>query len=129
MGNILLIEDNPQNARLAAKVLRHDGHTVTVAESAEQGILKALADPPDLIMVDLGLPDMDGQTVISLLKQQLAHTILVAYTAWPKDTVAQMTDAYGFDGVISKPVDGFTLRKQINDFLAANNTRTKERLS
>ena len=119
MSHILIIEDNQQNARLAAKILRNVGHSVELAETAEQGLTSAITSRPDLVLVDLGLPDMDGQTVLAILRQQFAEDPipLVAFTAWPQDTVEQMTQAYGCDGVISKPVERLPFLQQVTSYL------------
>ena len=119
MSKILLIEDNKQSARIVSKVLGNNGLEVHVAETGEDGLLRAMEIEPDLILVDLGLPDLDGQTVISLLRQQemLNGVPLLAFTAWPQDTAREMAMAYGCDGVISKPVATATLVKQVNEHL------------
>jgi CheY-like chemotaxis protein len=82
MSTIVLIEDHPQSARLAARLLQQAGHEVITAQDGEQG-LEVLQDSlPHLILVDLGLPDMDGQTVVALLRQEeaLAHVPVIAFT-------------------------------------------------
>ena len=118
-GSILVIEDNQQNARLVKKVLEKHGFTVRIAADGETGMTSAMAETPDLIMIDLGLPDMDGQTVITLLRQQekIAHLPILAFTAWPHDTAANMANAYGFNGIISKPIDSAKLVQQIRKHL------------
>ncbi len=119
MSTIVLIEDNEQNARMAAKLLRHAGHQVLIAEDGEAG-LNLLEDAmPQLILVDLGLPDMDGQTVVALLRQQAAlnHVPIIAFTAWPQASALQMANAYGCDGVITKPIDTRAFAGQIESYL------------
>jgi len=119
MSQILLIEDNKQSARIVAKILGKNGFTVQVAETGEDGLMRAMEDRPDLILVDLGLPDIDGQTVISIMRQQdnLNGVPLLAFTAWPQDTAREMALAYGCDGVISKPVSTALLIQEINEHL------------
>ncbi len=120
MSTIVLIEDNEQNARMAAKLLRHVGHQVLLAEDGEGGLNLLAESEPHLILVDLGLPDMDGQTVVALLRQQAAlnHVPIIAFTAWPQNTAMQMAQAYGCDGVITKPIDTRAFAGQIESYLA-----------
>src|SRR5438045_2000797 len=97
MARIIIIEDNAQSGRLVAKLLRRAGHDVTLATTGEEGLTETLNSPPDLLLVDMGLPDIDGQTVIGLMRQQqhLAAVSLIAFTAWPEDTAYAMAAAYG----------------------------------
>ena len=120
MSHIVIIEDNAQNARMAAKLLQNAGHEIIVAEDGEMGLEAVQASHPDLILVDLGLPDMDGQTVVALLRQQatLQHVPVIAFTAWPQSTAFEMARAYGCDGVITKPIDTRAFADQIAGFLA-----------
>ena len=120
MTSVVLIEDNEQNARLAQKLLKHAGYEVHLAPDGETG-LELLQDVvSDLVLVDLGLPDMDGQTVVALLSQQpsLADVPIIAFTAWPEATAGQMALAYGCHGVITKPVNTRTFVDQIAAFIA-----------
>jgi CheY-like chemotaxis protein len=119
MSLIVVIEDNQQTARLAEKLLTRAGHTVTVAEDGEIGLTTVFDNQPDLVLIDLGLPDIDGQTVVSLLRQRsnYDHMPIIAFTAWPQDTAHSMAEAYGCDGVITKPIDTRAFAQQIHDFL------------
>jgi two-component system cell cycle response regulator DivK len=114
MAKILMIEDIPDNAELALKILFSAGHQVSHALEAEQGFEMALDQHPDLILLDLGLPDYDGQTVAGWLhaEAQTAHIPIVAFTAWPEETARQMAESYGCAGYISKPI------LKVNDFIA-----------
>ncbi len=106
MRTVLLLEDNDYDARLIGRVLEHHGYRVCRAPDGESGLQMALDEKPDLILLDLGLPDLDGQTVAALLKvmPNMSSVPVVAVTAWPPDTAAQMAKAYGCDGYISKPI-------------------------
>ncbi len=86
----------------------------------EAGLQKAIEDIPDIILIDLGLPDIDGQTLAGLMKRvpELQNVPLVAVTAWPEDTARQMALAYGCDGFISKPINTRTFPDQIAAFIA-----------
>lgn len=119
MANIVIIEDNEQSARMVVKLLRHVGHEVWVANSGEEGLSLVFESMPDLILIDLGLPDLDGQTVVALLRQQehLARVPLIAFTAWPPDQAYAMARAYGCDGVIIKPIDTRTFANQVGEYL------------
>jgi two-component system, cell cycle response regulator DivK len=119
VSEIVVIEDNLSSARLVAKILQHAGHDVIVAEDGEMGLTTIAEAQPDLILVDLGLPDMDGQTVVALLRQESALNAvpIIAFTAWPQATAYQMAEAYGCDGVITKPIDTHTFADQIATYL------------
>jgi CheY-like chemotaxis protein len=119
MSLIVIIEDNPQSARMAAKLLRVADHKVIVAEDGEMGLMTVFENNPDLVLIDLGLPDIDGQTVIALIRQQpnLDNVSVIAFTAWPEDTAHNMAKAYGCDGVITKPINTRTFADQIAGFL------------
>ncbi|MFW5691725.1 MAG: response regulator [Chloroflexota bacterium] len=119
MADIVVIEDNEQNARMVAKLLRHAGHRVLVAEDGEMGLTMVFEESPALILIDLGLPDIDGQTVIALIHQQgtLQHVPIIAFTAWPEDTAHEIARAYGCNGVITKPINTRTFVQQIEGYL------------
>jgi CheY-like chemotaxis protein len=106
MKTILLIEDYVDNARLVLRTLKPHGYRMLHAADGESGLRMAVEEHPDLILLDLGLPDIEGQTLAALIKSlpELAHVPLIAVTAWPPDTAKQMAQAYGCDGYISKPI-------------------------
>ena len=114
MKKILMIEDIPDNAELARKMLVSAGYDVFYAPDAETGLQMALDVLPDLILLDLGLPDYDGQTLAGWLRAepQTAQITIIAFTAWPEETARKMVESYGFDGYVGKPLI------KVNQFLA-----------
>ena len=120
MITILQIEDTPANQILVERVLEPHGYKLLHAADGASGLAMARSTSPDLILVDMGLPDIDGQTITTLMKQDasLANVPIIAITAWPPDVAQQMTERYGFDGLITKPIDIKTFPDQIAQFLA-----------
>ena len=118
MTKILLIEDIPDNAELVNRALSKTGYEVSYASDAESGLSMAVKLIPDLILLDLGLPDYDGQTLAGWLREEesLNKTKIVALTAWPEETARQMVESYKCDGYISKPI------MKINDFISQVNS-------
>jgi two-component system cell cycle response regulator DivK len=119
MPKILIVEDIPDNAMLAERVLTAKGFEVACAPDAETGLQKALEFAPDLIVLDLGLPDADGQTVVGWLRRmpETAQTPIVACTAWPEETAREMVRAYGCNGYIQKPINARQFPDQIAAYL------------
>jgi CheY-like chemotaxis protein len=116
---ILIIEDNLNNARIMSRAL-DQSYTVVHAMDGATGLQMASAVHPDLILLDLGLPDVDGQTVAARLKQDVAMRDIpvVVVTAWPSETAGQMVAAYGCQGYIAKPIDTRQFQFQIAEYLA-----------
>jgi two-component system cell cycle response regulator DivK len=123
MTRIVVIEDNAQSARMVAKLLERAGMEVALADTGEDGLTTIFESRPDLVLVDLGLPDLDGQTVVAVLRQQpgLENLPIIAFTAWPQETAQQMALAYGCDGIITKPIDTRTFANQIKQYLVVHN--------
>lgn len=115
MKTILQIEDNHANRLLVERVLEPFGYRLLHAGDGETGVALALEEKPDLILVDMGLPDVDGQTVVTLLKQipDMANIPIVAITAWPPDKALEMAQRYGCDGCITKPISVKTFPEQV----------------
>lgn len=106
MARILIIEDNPDNMMLAALVLRKAGHTVLSAVDAEAGLILARTELPDLILMDIQLPGMDGLEATVLLKADAATRAIpvIALTALAMHGDEARILAAGCDGYIAKPM-------------------------
>jgi CheY-like chemotaxis protein len=115
MLKVLVVEDTPDSAELAQRVLTARGFSVTLAGDAETALQAAIDDPPDVIVLDLGLPDADGQTLVGWMRRvpALARTPIVVCTAWPEETAKRMVEAYGCDGYIRKPISVATFGAEI----------------
>lgn len=115
MSQIVIIEDNAQSARLAERILKRAGHEVLIASSGEVGLNMVIDGEPDIVLVDLGLPDIDGQTIVAMLRQydQFKKLPIIAFTAWPEPNAHSMAIAYGCDGVITKPIDTRRFAEQV----------------
>ncbi len=106
MATILVVEDNPANMKLAVFLLQDAGYTVISAVDAEAGILLARQERPDLILMDIQLPGMDGLAAIALLKQDEKTRAIpvIALTALAmKGDEARIREA-GCEGYIAKPM-------------------------
>jgi two-component system, cell cycle response regulator DivK len=116
---ILQIEDNVANKLLIERVLEPHGYRLLHAAYGEAGFNLALEAKPDLILIDMGLPDIDGQTIVTLMRQvpELQDVPIVAITAWPADKAQQMAERYGCDGCITKPIDVKSFPQQIAAYL------------
>ena len=119
MPKFLVIEDNLDSAELEKRVLAAKGFEVLEALDAETGLQLAVDQQPDAIVLDLGLPDADGQTLVGWMRRvpALAHTPIIACTAWPEETARKMVEAYGCDGYIRKPISVATFAEQITAYL------------
>ncbi|MDQ3160952.1 MAG: response regulator [Pseudomonadota bacterium] len=106
MAHILVVEDNAANMKLASLLLRNAGHSVLPAVDAETALAMARTERPDLILMDVQLPDMDGLTATALLKQDPATASIpvIAVTAMAMTQDRQKTMDAGCDGYISKPL-------------------------
>lgn len=116
---ILYIEDDRQNRILVRRVLDSAGFTTIEAENGLVGIELARELLPDLILMDINLPEMDGYEVTSRLKEMetLAHVPIVAVTANVMKGDREKTLAAGCDGYIQKPIDVDLLPDQIQQYL------------
>ncbi len=106
-NKVLYIEDNFDNRLLVRRILDAEGYQVLEAESAEQGLAMARGSNPDLIMIDINMPEMDGLTLTSMMKadEQLSRIPIVAITANVMRGDRERTLAAGCDGYIQKPID------------------------
>ena len=106
MGKVLVVEDNPANMTLATFLLKSAGHTVLSATDAESGVTLARAEQPDLILMDIQLPGMDGLQATALLKADEATRAIpvIALTALAMKGDEERIRASGCDGYIAKPL-------------------------
>jgi two-component system cell cycle response regulator DivK len=106
MLRILVIEDSPVNMALTVAILENAGHTVLQADHAMTGIELARAEQPDLVLMDIQLPDVDGLTATRLLKSEprTADIPVIALTAFAMKGDEDETRAAGCDGYVTKPI-------------------------
>lgn len=106
MGTILIIEDNPANMRLAELLVRNAGHEVLSAVDAETGVALARSALPDLILMDVQLPGMDGLEATALLKSAPATAAIpvIALTALAMKADKENSRLAGCDAYIAKPL-------------------------
>ena len=120
MARVLVIEDNATNMTFAVFLLKSAGHDVLTATDAEAGLALARAEHPDLILMDIQLPGMDGFEATTLLKGDAATRDIpvIALTALAMKGDEERIRAAGCDGYIAKPFSPRQLLAAVNGFLA-----------
>jgi two-component system cell cycle response regulator DivK len=118
-AKILYIEDNPGNRMLVQRILLVEDYDVFEAEDGPKGIELALQEKPDLILMDMNLPDIDGYELTRRMRAipELAHIPIIAMTANVMQGDREKTLAAGCSGYIPKPIDVDELPNQIARFL------------
>lgn len=119
LKKILVVEDDQDNREMVIKVLKHNGYGAIEAVDGEEAVEKARAENPDLILLDLYIPKMDGYEVTRRLKgdQGLQHIPIIALTAHAMKGNREEALAAGCDGYIAKPINVRELPQQIDHFL------------
>jgi CheY-like chemotaxis protein len=118
---VLIVDDNKTNLKLASDVLGFDGYEILKASDAESAQEIIRQTPPDLILMDIALPGMDGLALTRLLKadELTRHIVVVALTAFAmKGDDARAREA-GCDGYITKPIDTRSLPNAVAGYLRA----------
>ena len=104
---ILIVDDNADAANSLAQVLSLDGHIAEPVYSARQALARAVTFHPDIVLLDLGLPEMDGYEVARRLREikELGSVRMVALTGYGQSEDMSRSQAVGFDDHLTKPVD------------------------
>lgn len=120
MARLLIIDDTENNRILLSRRFKPRGHEVLLAEDAEQGILLARGQRPDLILMDVGLPGMDGWQATKVLKSDpaTAGIAVIALTAHAMSGDREKAIAAGCDAYETKPIDFAALFTKVEDLLA-----------
>jgi CheY-like chemotaxis protein len=126
-AEILIIEDNPLNMELARDLLESRGYQVREAVTALEGIESIRASLPDLVLMDIQLPGMDGLTATRLLRQDENYKdlIIIALTAHAMKGDEQKVMEAGCNGYMSKPIDTRLFHATIARFLKEKETKAQ----
>ena len=115
-ARILVVDDNPTNLKLVSDLLAWSGYEISKAIDADQAIEAIRQSPPDLILLDIGLPGMDGLTLTRQLKSSDAtkHIRIIALTAFAMKGDQKKAFDAGCDGYIPKPIDTRSLPDEVD---------------
>lgn len=118
-GRILVVEDNPKNLKLVRDVLTFSGYEVIEATSGEDGVRLAEEASPDLILMDLQLPGIDGTEALRQIRinEKNPDVPVVAVTAFAMNEDRSRAFESGFNGYVEKPISARSLPQLIKDFL------------
>jgi two-component system, cell cycle response regulator DivK len=121
---ILIVEDNPRNLKLARDVLDHNGYDVLEAGTAEDGLVLARERRPQLVLMDVGLPGMDGVEALVRLRADpaTAGIPVAALTAFAMKDDRERFLAAGFDAYLEKPLDVRTFPREVERLLVRAGT-------
>jgi len=116
---ILVVEDNERNLKLLRDVLEYAGYDVRVARTGEDGVTLAVKEPPDLVLMDLQLPGIDGMEALRRLREspRTADIPVVAVTAQAMKQDRERALEAGFDGYVEKPISVRAFPDQVRRFL------------
>jgi two-component system cell cycle response regulator DivK len=122
---ILVVEDNPRNLKLVRDVLQFSGYEVVEASTGEDSVRLADETLPDLILMDLQLPGIDGAEALQRIRARCGRSggprvPVVAVTAFAMDQDKQRAYASGFDGYVEKPINVRGLLQQVGDLLGGS---------
>src|ERR1044071_4835867 len=123
-AKVLVVDDNPLNLELVTDVLSAAGYAIRQASTAAQALEAIRSEPPDLVLMDIGLPGMDGHAAVRALKADptTAGVLTVALTAYAMAGDEQRALKSVFDGYITKPIHTRTLPQTVARFLDRRRT-------
>jgi CheY-like chemotaxis protein len=119
MKRILVIEDNETNMYLIGFILRKNGHEVVEARSGEEGVELAIKDKPDLVLMDIQLPGIDGLEATRRIREFKADSEVpvIALTSYAMTGDREKSLAAGCTGYIEKPINPDTFMSEIEEYL------------
>jgi two-component system cell cycle response regulator DivK len=126
MSTILIVEDNEKNMKLVRDILQHQGHATLEAATGVDGVRLAMERLPDLILMDIQLPDIDGIAALRQIRAQpnLDATPVIAVSASVMPDEQQKVVSSGFDAFITKPIDLKRFRETVHRFLTQGRSQT-----
>jgi CheY-like chemotaxis protein len=124
---VLVVEDNPLNLELVTDLLQAAGFIVCPANTAEEALRSARELSPDLVLMDLSLPGLDGLAATRALRADLAthHLTIIALTAHAMKGDEALALGAGCDGYLAKPIDTRSFASKVAGFIGAANDRRK----
>ena len=127
MKKILIVEDNKDSSEILGLFISKIGHQVIKACNSKEAIAHAEAELPDLIFMDMGLPDLDGVKTTTILRQnpKTSRIPVVALTAWMSALWEEKASRVGITTYLLKPVSPQTLRETIEEYSRGSFTRGK----
>ena len=120
MSTILIVEDNEKNMKLVRDILRHAGHDTVEAATGAEGVRLAVDKRPDLVLMDIQLPDIDGIEALRLIREveELDGMPVIAVSASVMPDDQQKIVASGFDAFVTKPINLKHFLETVKRFLA-----------
>ena len=119
MSTILIVEDNEKNMKLVRDILQHAGHATLEAATGREGLRLAVEQRPDLVLMDIQLPDIDGIDVLREIRRQAAldavPVLAVSASVMPDEQ--QKIVSSGFDAFITKPINLKAFQETVERFL------------
>ena len=111
---ILVVDDNEDGVAMLSALLTFDGHEVATASSGLEAVASAVSLKPDVVLLDLGLPGIDGYEVARRIRAAVGDASrLIAITGYSRDEDRERTTAAGFSAHLVKPVDFDSLRRAL----------------
>ena len=124
---VLIVDDNTEFANMVRRFLEHHGYSASVASSGYKAVEKVLAEPPDLMLLDLKLPDVTGMEVLKRVKEISEDTAVIIITGYGGEQVAVDFMKAGATDYLSKPTDNETLLKTVKNALKVHDAQIEDK--
>ncbi len=120
MKKVLVVDDNPVSRELIREVLESPHQRILEAEDGEEALKKVFEEEPDVVLLDIQLPALDGYEVLRRIRDhpRFARLPVIALTAFAMREDSEKALALGFDDYVTKPIDAASLRSRIRDLLS-----------